>query len=234
MAWKCGLITCLLVRAFRVCSTWQLFDDETRRLCGLFASNGYPRGLVMGVINKTLTRLLTPRATSGDSDSQPPREGLVPLLCIPYVGGASVGLASRLRRLLRPFCLGERIVFTTTKLRNTFSLKCATPSRLQSRVVYKFTCPVDPDTTYVGKTRRHLQVRAKEHFTSASSAVYQHISSCNSCQQQQDRTSCFTILATASNDHKLNVKEALFIKQLKPPLNLQLFKQGSSITTHIY
>ena len=40
---------------------------------------------------------------------------------------------------------------------------CHTPLPLLANVVYKFQCLRDVDKVYIGKTRRHLATRVKEH-----------------------------------------------------------------------
>ena len=39
---------------------------------------------------------------------------------------------------------------------------------LMANVVYQFTCLRDANSTYIGKTIRHLATRVKEHATSPS------------------------------------------------------------------
>ena len=78
------------------------------------------------------------------------------------------------------FAIDVRIVFTTFKVSNYFSLKCHTPLPFMAKIVYKFQCLCDADLVYIGKTMRHLATRVREHGTSAS-AIHYHLSGCASC-----------------------------------------------------
>ena len=68
----------------------------------------------------------------------------------------------------------------------------------------------DANSTYIGKTIRHLATRVKEHATS-SSAIKEHLSSCTTCK---DKYSCnsFKVIDSANSDFEVSIKEALHIK----------------------
>ena len=69
---------------------------------------------------------------------------------------------------------------------------------------------------YVGKTKRHLTTRFKEHKDLRnSSAVTQHIKTTGHDVLFDD----VKILANGKTDLELLIKETLIIKQLKPTLN---------------
>ena len=61
---------------------------------------------------------------------------------LPYLGRFSTIAQSKIRRLVDRYChdLDIKLVFTTFKLRNLFSVKDSVPRELRSRVIYKFTC----------------------------------------------------------------------------------------------
>ena len=71
---------------------------------------------------------------------------------------------------------------------------------------------------YVGATTRHLQTRVKEHRSRKKQTVYKHLEKCDTikddlevnilCQTWQGETHLFTL-------------EALFIRQLKPKINVK-------------
>ena len=56
----------------------------------------------------------------------------------------------------------------------------------------------DANSTYIGKTIRHLATRVREHATS-SSAIKEHLSSCTTCK---DNYSCnsFKVIDYANSD----------------------------------
>ena len=86
-----------------------------------------------------------------------------------------------------------------------------------ANVVYRFQCLRDVDKVSMGKTKRHLATRVKEHSNSNSrSAVYAHISSCAECQSGFSK--CFQRVDSGRNDIEVTIKEALHISS---SLNLE-------------
>jgi hypothetical protein len=119
------------------------------------------------------------------------------------------------------------IVFTTTKVSNYFSLKDRTPHCLKSGVVYLYRCQVDPDITYIGKTKRHLFKRVREHKDpSKRSSIQDHLLTCN-CSDLF-RPDKFKILHSNPCDFTLQIVEALCIKKFNPNLNRSICNNGSS------
>ena len=144
------------------------------------------------------------------------------LLCFANIG-----------RLLKDYyCIDVKVVFSSFKVKNYFSLKCHTPMPLMANVVYQFTCLRDANSTYIGKTIRHLATRVKEHATS-SSAIKEHLSSCTTCK---DNYSCnsFKVIDSANSDFEVSIKEALHIKHRNPNLNKKLSTQGMSFMLKIF
>ena len=88
----------------------------------------------------------------------------------------------------------------------------------QQCVVYSFKCSLC-DMDYVGFTNRHLHQRIVEHSSSRSS-LGKHM-------RQQDGldnpsiTENFTVLRKCRNKFECLLYEMLFIKELKPSLNVQ-------------
>ena len=97
------------------------------------------------------------------------------------------------------YCIDIRIVFTSFKVKNYISLKCCTPLPLLANVVYKFKCLHDANNIYIGKTIRHLATRVKEHGTSRS-AVFSHLSSCETCKSNLSCDSFSLYLVAALHD----------------------------------
>ena len=64
-------------------------------------------------------------------------------------------------------------------------------------------------------------------FCASPSAVFNHLSSCETCKSNFSCDS-FSIIDSGKNDFEITVKEALHIKFEKPTINRQLFTQGSS------
>ena len=74
---------------------------------------------------------------------------------LPYLGRVSTIAQSKIRLLVDRHCndLDIKLMFTTFKLRNLFSVKDSVPRELRSRVIYKFTCACC-NACYIGETDR--------------------------------------------------------------------------------
>ena len=95
------------------------------------------------------------------------------------------------------------------------SLKEPIERNLRSRLVYKITCS-HCNVFYVGKTRRHLQVRFKEHLKKGP--VKAHLEKCVGSFALEN----VDILgSTSRGEMHLLTLEALWIREVKPYLNTQ-------------
>ena len=115
-------------------------------------------------------------------------------------------------------------VYTSLKLQSFFPLKSSTPTPFLSNVVYKYGCVSDPTLFYIGQTSRHLLERAKEHLNPSdkTSAVSQHISTCQSCKNTDLSVTDFQVLKKCRNQYDVKIYEALLIQKLHPTLSTQV------------
>ena len=94
------------------------------------------------------------------------------------------------------------------------------------------------NTTYIGMSTRHLVTRAREHLqlnsNSAKSAISQHISSCQTCQNSNLDVSSFKVIRNCHNEYETKIQEALLIKKLTPRLNSQLYANGCSFLLNVF
>ena len=74
-----------------------------------------------------------------------------------------------------------KVAFRTAKVRNYFLLNDRIDKFYRSCIVYKFQCPGDLDTQYIGEMQRQLFVKVKEHTRPTSCAVFSHIKQCKFC-----------------------------------------------------
>jgi hypothetical protein len=171
------------------------------------------------------------------SDSNPPKvkeDNVETMFFIPYIGQPSVIFGKKLKAIFkRYYGVDVRVIFTTFKVKNYFSLKSCTPLPLMANVVYKFNCLCDTNTTYIGKTMRHLATRVKEHKTTPS-AIKEHLTTCMICSSQYSCSNNFSIIATGKNDFETTIKESLHIRYQQPSLNKQLSTQGNSFILNIF
>ena len=143
---------------------------------------------------------------------------------LPFVGHYSKVAKRKLRQLTKRFCKSDltiKLVFTSFKIKNMFSVKDRTPVALKSMVVYQFSC-AGCNFRYIGETSRHFSTRIKEHTESdKNSLIFKHFNTSPLCKNKYS-SSCFSILDSASNSIDLKLKEAFYINKIKPELNKQL------------
>lgn len=224
--WKTGLIMCFLHRAYLVCSSWTLFHNEVSKLSDMFVKNGYPKVMIDNCVGKFLNRKIDTQPKI-DNDN----EEKYYMICLPYLGYISDNFKKQIRQTYKKLGIKVRVVFRSFRVGNYFSLKDKTPFSLKAKVIYQFTGSCDESISYVGKTKRHLAIRKKEHFQ-GNSAIFEHISVCESCKFCNLKN--FKILNTGRTDFELKIKEALYIKMLKPTLNNQLIHKGSEIFLNVF
>ena len=101
-------------------------------------------------------------------------------------------------------------------LSNRFSFKDKTPVLLQSLVVYRIGCQ-DCKDFYIGKTARCLIRRIAEHKNGIGKGDYQSALYKHALENKHTiYYEGIEILDKANSDHKLLLKEMLYIKKLKP------------------
>ena len=224
--WKLGLISCLINRAYIVCSTWDLFNNEMGKLKDIFKKNGYPNGIFDRCLNKFLERKFNEKRGEKVED-----ENEYVVLVAPYFGHVSDNLKKKMCKIGKDLNVKTRVVFKSFKIGQYFSLKDVTPKEIKANVIYKFTGSCDKSITYIGKTIRHLAIRSKEHLEN-NSAIFDHIKTCQNCQNSDIEN--FQILSTGNSDKDIRIKEALLIKRHKPCLNNQLTHKGMSYFLHLF
>ena len=93
---------------------------------------------------------------------------------------------------------------------------------LRSYVVYKFVCG-SCKADYIGRTKRHLSTRIKEHSeTDKKSHVYKHINESQKCKALSNND-CFSIIDYATTQYSLSIKEGMHIRWQTRALNTSDF-----------
>ncbi len=142
----------------------------------MFLKNGYPKNLFFSSVRKFMDGIYNSRKPKITEDR------VETLFFIPYFGLPSLVFGRKLKGLLNTYYNTDmKVIYTSFKVKNYFSVKPRTPLPLLANVVYKFKSLCDANNTYIGKTLRHLATRVKEHSTRPS-AVKDHLSSCIPCQ----------------------------------------------------
>ena len=216
--WKKSLLQLLLLRAKKLSSTQEAFEEEVKNIKRIFQSNGYPVSFIDNGVSSFLEKNednVTPKITDCEK---------MAYLVLPYIGKCS----KRLHRKISAIMQGHEITlvqaFRTVKVESYFSLKTKIPYLFKSDVVYKFVCSRDENTQYIGESERQFFRRIKEHCTpssSTNSAVLEHLDNCGSCSSSTNIVNCFSILRQCSKTDILS-QETLCIRSFQPSLNVQL------------
>ena len=113
---------------------------------------------------ESVTRNFIEKVTNNDSPDQIQTvEKKEVLLILPYLGTLSDSFKKRLKSIVPYQQVNLKIVFRTTFIiADLFKIKDPIPKRLKSNLVYGIHC-TDCDAVYVGKTKRHLSTRFREH-----------------------------------------------------------------------
>ena len=107
----------------------------------------------------------------------------------------------------------------------------------KTNVIYKFKCPLgdcisdnNNNNIYVGLTSTTLSRRLTMHLSDTSS-IAQHLKkhSCPTTQQRKILTDNTTILEHQNNKQKLQILEALCIRNLQPALNRINFQTSANV-----
>ena len=246
LAWKKGLIMCLLHRAKLICSSPLILSSEINNLKKMFMNNCYPAHFFDKIVENFMTRdnksgstlstgntLLT--SSSDDDDDLP-----CVILNVPFYGRCSEIFAKKLTSILQSkFDVKVKVIYCTFKVKSYFRLKCSTPRYLLSNVVYHFNCMnASCSDDYIGYTTRHLYIRCgKEHLnlkSSGKSEIKDHLRKSAVCRNENPDYSNFNILRHCKNETYCKFFEAFAIKRLNPTLNKQMFAQGASKFLHVW
>ena len=142
-------------------------------------------------------------------------------MSLPYINDKSEKIAFKLKKVVKEYYknINLRVAFKApAQLGDHFPFKDKVddPSKL-SNVVYQLKCN-NCDASYIGKSKRICNLRLEEHGgRDKESHVYQHKIN----EGHEIDFEGVKILDRASNDDKLGWKEMLYIRKLKPSLNIQ-------------
>ena len=210
--YKDSLLKTMLHRAYALSSTTEAFNEECAKLRSIFSHLNYPLSLIDSVISNFDSRKAVSIAEINVDESNIVRINL------PFKDQVS---ANSVRRQIRD--LGNKIglalqpVFVSKKLEQDLRPKEAKPSIVnQQCVVYHFVCDLC-DADYVGYTARHLFQRVTEH---KNLAIGKHFHEVHGRRDRLNETH-FKILRKCQGKFDCLVFEMLYIKKLKPNLNVQ-------------
>ena len=215
--YKRSLITTMLDRAYRISSDWSYFSQECDRLETVFLKLKYPKHLFNLAVKQFVDSKVADQQhiPSTDTATSPIR------VIIPFKDQVSANvvkkrltdLSSKIKTTIQP-------VFISRKLNEDVKVREVKPATVnQQCVVYKFQCNLC-DAGYVGYTRGHLHERVDGHKQKSSSICKHYLSEHNS-NIPSHLSEQFHVLTKCSNKFDCLIKEMLFIRKLKPSLNVQ-------------
>lgn len=222
LIYRLSVLKCLLYRAFRLCSTWNLIHEEITLIRSMLLRNAFPSWVLDRVIKRSLSEFLNPKVIFG-----PHKEKVY--IGLPFLGKPVDPLRRSIIDICKQFVPNKDIVVfykPGRRVSNFFRIKDKTPLEMRSNVVYEYTC-ARCHSSYIGQTTRHLRHRIAEHAgvshltgnsvkTLVHSSIRDH---CTQCQGATCSSSNFKILTTGSTGLELLIKERLLINAKKPPLN---------------
>ena len=213
--YKIGLINCLIDRAQRICSNEALLKIEIAKIKKILTKNEYPTKVVRNTIQRYFSRKQHPK-TKIDTSYDVPKKKV--FLVLPYYKGADE-IKSQLTKYVEQNYLAVdfRFAFKAhSTLSRCLSFKDKINQHMKSKIVYQINC-LDCKKFYIGKTKRQLGVRVKEHRIEESSSVHKHMIADNHRIDWDE----IKIIDSARDDRRLLLKEMLHINKLKPELNIQ-------------
>ena len=214
--YKRSLLTTMLDRAHRLSSSWAYFSEECDRLKNVFAHLKYPQRL----INSTINTFLHPRIVDQQPPQTPKEPRAIVLVVIPFKDQESANYVKKeLKDLSIKVQTTVQPVFVSRKIEQDLKVRRETKPQIvnQQRVIYHFQWDLC-DAGYVGYTRGHLHTRVDGHKQKASS-VYKHYHKQHG-EVPKDLLRRLSILKKCRNKFDCLVNEMLFIRDLKPTLNV--------------
>ena len=213
--YKRSSLTTMLDQAHRLSSSWAYFSEECDRLKKVFAHLKYPESLVNSTINTLQSRIV---------DKQPsemPREPrAIVRVVIPFKYQESANYVKKeLKNLSIKVQTTVQPVFISRKIGQDLKVRETKPQIInQQRVVYRFQCDLC-DAGYVCLMRGLLHTCVDGHKQKASS-VNKHYHKQHS-KVPKDLLRQYSILTKCRNKFDCLMNEMLFIRDLKPTLNVQ-------------
>ena len=196
------------------CSSEELSHKNTKEFDRVLQLNGYPTE----VIKKAKTERTKKKEHSIRKNSKDEHLNFK----FPYI---SDNIDRQIKRIFKRENINIRLVRQGNTLRQCLKRPSDRPACSlngcpiknsdichRKNVVYQLTCNVCRNT-YIGSTIRPLHTRIKEHISRTSSSFYKHLRSCNT-------NNFTTTILTSDNDScNIRLKEAIYIKKLKPTIN---------------
>jgi hypothetical protein len=222
LLYRLSVFKCLIYRAFKLCSNWNLFHDEISHVKSFLLRNAYPSYILDRIIKRSIDSFLNPCIQFG-----PNKERIY--VGLPFLGKSTDNLRRAIKQIAKQFMPQKDVIIyfkPGKRISNFFRLKDVTPFELQSHIVYEYTCAIC-QYSYIGQTMRHLHHRIAEHAgvshltgnevkNKVHSSIRDH---CSRCRGSNCSSRNFKILARGNSELELLIKERILIQRRKPALN---------------
>ena len=226
--WKIATLRSLVTRALYISSTKNALEKEMSHLKKVFLEyNNFPRKLIESTIERESNKFHASDESQDVVEENADENVDEITLSLPYAGIKGEQIMGKLRKDIRnidPASKSKgkvRIVYTARRLSTKFPVKDKTPSEHLHNVVYHATCPNKKcSSQYTGETNCRLQKRVIQHNKKdEKSHILIHS---KKTKHRRVWMKDFKILGNGySSKYKRKISEALFIKRLKPDLNIQ-------------
>ena len=226
--YKKNLISTLVFRAFKLSSDCIKFNTDINFVKKVLLSNGYPLHFIEKIIKFTLNKLYVPYDKPESVNFDVPK----PIIFFSnyFLGDVSKLVETQLKALFSKYYpqINLRVVYKSVdRLGDHFRLKDPTLRDCMSCLIYQYTCE-SCNALYIGKTAQHFKIRICQHQgisfrTGASLAVpvNSHIRDHCLGHGQKVNENNFKILDKCFYSSDLETLESLYVKTLKPTINVQ-------------
>ena len=221
-SYKRNLITCLVTRAFKICSHSTTFDIELEFLKDFFLKNGFPINFINKMFRCTLEKIYKPFQ---QLTTVPRKQIFYSTIWLEF---PSEILKRKLSQIIRKYYpqLELKFVFKNSNtIGNFFKFKDVLPASLSSSVIYKYSCR-ECSASYIGMTSKQLKIRISQHMGRSfrtgninsneinNSKIFEHFEQKDHPISVED----FKILTSCPNED-LFILESIYIHKLNPTLN---------------
>ena len=224
VAWKIATLKSLVKRAFMISSTQRALEEEIEHLKEVFVKyNNYPIKLIENIIEKE-SKEDTSEEHIDDTAENTPNDTETVTLNLPYAGSKGEQIIKKMKKSIANCTNNKsrvRIVYTAKKLASKFPVKDKTKKEHIHNVVYHAKCPNKKcESEYTGQTKCRLLKRTIQHNKAdKNSHLLKH------AKETKHRRVWIKDFQIIGKGYKTNFKrlisEALFIKKLRPDLNVQ-------------
>lgn len=227
--YKLSVVNAYIKRAYRNCSNWELFHQEIERMKQVLVNNGYSNTIIDQQINKFLECKTT----------QPEKQQYNEIYKVYYMNQMSPAykldervMENIIKRNVK--CINSRdklnliIYYKNPKTSNLImknNLAKDNSMLKKTNIIYEFQCPEEVcklhnNIKYVGMTSTSLSRRITMHL--AEGGPKKHMQDCHKkILYRQTMVENTRILKYCQDRNKLQVLEAIIIRETKPTINVQ-------------